>query len=46
MKRLTIGVLAIYLASILLTGCTIGDTEYVLDDTGVAVRIPYAPYEG
>lgn len=31
MKRLTIGVLAIYLASILLTGCTIGDTEYVLD---------------
>ena len=31
MKKLTIGVLAIYLASILLTGCTIGDTEYVLD---------------
>jgi len=24
----------------------LADTEYVLDDTGVAVRIPYAPYEG
>ena len=24
----------------------LADTEYTLDDTGVAVRIPYAPYEG
>ena len=24
----------------------LADTEYVFDETGVAVRIPYAPYEG
>lgn len=31
MRKLTLGILAVYMASVLLTGCTIGDTEYVLD---------------
>ena len=31
MRKITLGILAVYMASVLLTGCTIGDTEYVLD---------------
>ena len=31
MRKLTLGILAVYMASVLLTGCAIGDTEYVLD---------------